>query len=114
MAVTSNNTISLSLTGDVEFQQDFDLATNPAAPGVNNLYNLLSGNNTITVPSGSVSVLIVPPSGNLLVITYKGINGDTGVPLHKTNPSLIGLDTTVTTFILNASNAITGLRLIFS
>lgn len=36
-------------------------------------------------------VLIVPPSGNTGTILLKGVTGDTGVSLHKTEASLVSL-----------------------
>jgi hypothetical protein len=41
----------------------------------------------------------------------KGITGDTGVPLHLTDPSTITFAVGATTFGLTAGAALTGIRL---
>jgi len=41
-------------------------------------------NTTITVPTGATFVLIEPPSANGEALTFKGVSGDTGVPIDKT------------------------------
>jgi len=112
MAVVSNRQVLISWTGDVEYTQEFDAAVNNAGPGDNHLLNLSSGANTITVPTGTKAVTIIPPTGNTVVMTLKGIAGDTGIALQLTDPSSIAL--TSTTFVLNAASALTGLRLIYS
>jgi len=74
----------------------------------NEIRNLTSGNNTITVPTGGSSVatgcLIIPPSGNTNTVTLKGVNGDTGISLHRTNPTFVGLNA-VSSFVLNVLHA---------
>lgn len=114
MSVTSNRSVSINFSNDVEFDQEFDAAVSAVGSGQNQLVNLSSGNNTITVPSNAVAVTIIPPSGNLVVLTLKGVAGDTGISIHLTDPTSIGLNT-VTSFVLNATgSAVTGLRLIYS
>lgn len=79
--------------------------------------SLISGNNTITVPTGGTmvsAVTIVPPVGNTVILTLKGVNGDTGIPLHLTGPSSLALPSTATSFVINASDVLTGLRLYWS
>jgi hypothetical protein len=68
---------------------------------------LNSGANTITVPTGATAVVIQPPSGNTILVTFKGVTGDTGVPLHKTQPTVIALDSTATSFVLTAASGFT-------
>lgn len=113
MSVTSNRSVVLQFTGDAEFQQNFDAATNATAPGTNQLVNLAAGANTITVPSGATGVTIIPPSGNTQTLILKGVTGDTGVSLSKTAPSSLGL-LTVNTFCLTAGGIVTGCRFIYS
>lgn len=117
MATTSERKVTLSFTGDIEFSESYPAASNTSSPGQTDLITLASGANTITVPSGGSSfkaVTIIPPSGNTVLITFKGVSGDTGVPLHKTDFSSIGLDSTVSTFVLTAASEIIGVRLIWS
>jgi hypothetical protein len=44
----------------------------------------------------------------------KGVTGDTGVVLHKTDPSTIALNSPTTTLCLTASAQIDGVRLVWS
>jgi hypothetical protein len=90
----------------------FDLE-NDGSPCYVQEVDLSSGNNAVTVPASAGGVVIVPPSGNTADITFKGINGDTGVKLHKTAPTTLSFDSTVSAFVLNASATVTGLQLIW-
>jgi len=112
MSVTSNRSIVITEIGDVEYTQEFIAAVNAAGSGKIDLANLSSGANTITIPTSAKAVTIIPPSGNTVLMTLKGVAGDTGVQLHLTDPSSIAL--TSTTFVLNAASALIGLRLIYS
>lgn len=117
MAVTSELNIQVEFSGDITLKDIFANASNAVSPGVVRVINLSSGDNTLTVPTGGsstpVALIALPPSGNTTTITLKGVTGDTGVALHKTNPSVIGLDSTVTSFLLVAGGAITGFRYLF-
>lgn len=48
-----------------------------------------AGFNAITVPTGATAALIIPDPANTQTIQLKGVTGDTGIPLSKTQPSLI-------------------------
>jgi len=50
----------------------------------------------VVVPAGAVGYVMKPPAGNLGTITLKGVTGDTGVQLHKTNPSAGSLEVSAT------------------
>lgn len=117
MAVTSNRLVKVILTGDVEYNQSFNAAASTNSPGQISLVSLTSGANTITPPSGGSSpqaVTILPPSGNASLITLKGVAGDTGVALHYTDPTVIGLNSTTGTFVLATTTSIDGVRLIWT
>jgi hypothetical protein len=75
--------------------------------------NLTTGANTISVPSGMSSVLIRPPTTNTVVLTLKGISGDTGTAVHKTRPKVYDFDTGVTSFVINAASGVTGVELVW-
>ena len=118
MATTSKREIRLTYSGDVGgspgVAHKLSAADNAASPAEIDLITLASGNNTITVPTSGTSpkaVTIVKPSGNAIAITFKGINGDTGVRLHDTDPDTISLHSSVTSFVLNAGAQIDGVRL---
>src|SRR5215467_569513 len=117
MAATSNRAITTVYSGDVVGTETQSAAQNAASPAAITLHNLASGSNTITVPpfgsAGGISlagVTIIPPLGNSAGITLKGVSGDTGIVLHKTDPTSLGLDSGVTAFVLGATAGITGLR----
>lgn len=112
MSVTSNREITITSSGDVEYSQPFSAAVNSSGSGQNQLVELSTGNNTITVPDNAVAVTIIKPTGNTVVLLFKYVNGDTGFPIHLTDPDSISMSS-VTTFVLNAASAVT-VRLIYS
>jgi hypothetical protein len=117
MAVSATRTIAIGYTGDVVGNQALAAATNTASPGQVQIVTLASGNNTITVPSGGttpVACTIVKPSANTTAITLKGVNGDTGIRLHDTDPDVVSIDDSVTTFVLHAAAEIAGVRLYYT
>lgn len=113
MAVTATRAVQLSLSGDVEGVNTLEAANNGSSPGQVQITALASGANTITKPTGAVAVTVVPPAANIVTLTLKGVTGDTGVGLHLTDPTSIGLATGVTTFCLTASGTVT-VRLFWS
>jgi hypothetical protein len=117
MAVTSNVNLQLDFTNDVVLTELLRWASNAASPGQVTVVNLSSGNNTVNIPTAGAStiagVLIVPPASNAVAMTLKGVNGDTGIALGLTNPTVISLATSVTSFVINAGGAVTGVRFYF-
>ena len=106
MAITATRSINVVYSGDVVANNTFSAGSNGASPGQIQKVRLAIGANTITVPGAGttpVSVTIIPPTGNVNLLTLKGIAGDTGVALHKTDPTSVGLDSTVATFVINAA-----------
>jgi hypothetical protein len=117
MSVASNRSTTITLTGDVTGTETISAAQNSASPGQIQIVTLASGANTITAPTGGstpTACTILPPSGNAVSITLKGVTGDTGIRLHNTDPSTIAVDSSVSTFVLTAGNTITGVRLYWS
>lgn len=117
MAVVSTRKINIVFTGGVELNSDYNAGINAASPGGVDLVNLASGPNTITIPTGGATVTgvtIIPPAGNTTLITLKGVTGDTGVPLHLTDPTSLGLAPSPATFCLTAAGIIAGVRLVWS
>jgi hypothetical protein len=117
MAVTATRVTTITYSSDIVGVETLSAASNSASPGVMELKTLASGFNTITVPTGGstvVAVTIVPPAANIVTLTLKGITGDTGVPLHLTDPTTIGLAVGTTTFGLTTSNTLTGIRFYYT
>lgn len=117
MAVTSTRSITIVYTVDIVGTETISAASNTASPGVMELISLVSGANTITAPTGGSTVkacTILPPSGNAQTLTLKGVTGDTGVAMHATDPTSLSLASSVTTFVITAGGAVTGMRLFWS
>jgi hypothetical protein len=117
MSVTSNRTTSVAFTGDITLTVAEAATANTTSPGSITLHTLASGANTITLPTGGsvpVAATIVPPVSNTNTLTLKGVTGDTGVGLHLTDPAVVTLATTTTSFCITAGGAVTGLRIIWS
>jgi hypothetical protein len=117
MAVTAIRHTTITLQGDVAATINANAANNAASPGKVDLVTLALGDTTITPPTGGstpIACTILPPAGNTATITLKGVAGDTGVVLHKTDPSTIGLNSPTATFVLTSSAAVTGCRLVWT
>jgi hypothetical protein len=118
MSVTSNRNVQVEFSGDISTQVIQSALENTVSPGMEVIQTLASGANTITAPvvSGIVvtALTIIPPAGNTNLITLKGVSGDTGIALHKTDPTVIALDTTFTSLVLLAASTIVGARLVWS
>ena len=113
MAVTSQRIVINKFTGDYTADSYANAADNAASPGDIDVVTLSAGFNSITPPAGAKAVTILFPAGNTVLVTLKGIAADTGVALHLTDPTSIGLNS-VAAFGLNAVAQLVGLRLIWS
>lgn len=118
MAVTSERIVTVRFSGDVIADYQYEAASNAVAPGAVSIYTLAAGFNTITLPTGGSTprgATIIPPDDNTETLTLKGVTGDTGIALHKTDPTVITFDTVPPASIgLTAGGTITGLRIIWS
>jgi hypothetical protein len=118
MSISSERITTIRYSGDVDFSLQIPAAENLLSPGTITNYTLSTGANTITLPTGGSTpqgATIIPPEDNTETITLKGITGDTGVALSKTDPTSISFDTTPpVSFILTAGGTITGLRIVWS
>lgn len=119
MSVSSTRTSSIAYAGDVVGVETVTSAVNALSPGQIEFKSLASGANTITVPiialiSIPTSVTIIPPAVNAVALTIKGVTGDTGVRIHNTDPTVIALDPSVTTFCLTAGSALAGVRFLWA
>src|SRR3970040_1513244 len=115
--VTSQRNVTIQFTGGVQAANTFSAANNAASPGQIELRTLAAGPNTITPPTGAStpkSCTIIPPEGNVDLITLKGVAGDTGVAIHKTEPTTLALDSPTATFVLDAALQVVGVRLVWA
>jgi hypothetical protein len=113
MAVTATRNVTVQFTGDIVAANTFAAASNVASPAEIEIVALSAGANTITPPSGARAVTIIPPIANTVLLTLKGVTGDTGVVLHLTDPTSVGLNSYATTFCLTAVSSVT-VRLVWS
>ena len=86
--------------------------------GQMSVVSLSSGNNTITIPTGTTRVMVVGPNMTTPIpnpsyagtLTLKGVNGDTGIGFSAGSFASWGYDSTVVapaSFVINASVATT-------
>jgi len=118
LAITATRTITLVYSGGVVGTEVISAASNTASPGQIQIFTFTgAGNNTVTVPTGGTTptaATIVPPAGNTQALILKGVNGDTGVTIHKTDPTTIALDSSVVNFVLNVAGTVTGLQIFWT
>jgi hypothetical protein len=51
----------------------------------------VTGFQAFTIPANATAVLIIPDSANAQTLTLKGVTGDTGIALNKTQPTVVAL-----------------------
>lgn len=119
--MVSNRNVQIEFSGETATSIIQSALQNDVSPAESLLTTLVAGPNTITAPviDGFVvtGLTIWPPSANTIIITLKGVSGDTGFPLHLTDPSSFSLDPTFTSLVLETpamSEDIAGVRLIWS
>lgn len=112
MAITSVRTTTIQFSGDVSAAMTYE-QNSIASPGITDLIDLAIGNNSVSVPAGAIGVTIIPPDDNEEDITLKGATGDTGILLHPTASTSIGLGSE-TAFYLNVTVAVDAVRLIWN
>lgn len=109
---------AINLSTDAATAANFSLfnANSPCTPQV---LNLASGANTINATNCPAlaqagAVVLIPPLGNIVTLTLKGISADTGVALSPTAPQLITFPTTPpTSFVITTNNTITGFTMLW-
>jgi hypothetical protein len=101
MSVTSSRIIGITFQGDIDSPNlAFNAAENASSPGQIAPVALTTGNNVISVPTGSKAVTIIPPVANAAQLIVKGTNADTGISLHLTDPSSIAIATAQTDIVV--------------
>lgn len=118
MSTTSSRTVQIGFSGVVASQIIQSALENIVSPAETFTLTLPIGNTTIAIPviAGIVvtGLTIIPPPGNTALMKLKGVNGDTGFPIHKTDPTSIGIDPTFVSLVINCAAEVVGLILIFS
>lgn len=116
MAATGNVTVSGNVSNlSAGSSSNFGPSTSNASAAVeyNTTVTLTTGANTITLPTGLTSLIIVGPNGTNptpnpssgSVLTLKGVAGDTGVPMSNAYPTVLQWDTgqSPASIVINAS-----------
>lgn len=80
--------------------------------GVVDNVNLATGSNAYTFASGLEGLIVIPPSANTVALTLKGVTGDTGIPLHPTNPQLICVSSNQTSILLSAATTVNDVEIV--
>lgn len=117
MAASATRSITLTYQGDVSGTEAVSAAINLASPAQIQILTLAPGDNVIAVPGGGstpVACTIMKPSANANLLKLKGSAGDAGVALHKTDPDTISIDSSTTSFIINAAAQVVGVRLMWT
>lgn len=109
---TGSFTVQATVSGGPSGAQVYNSGStvNAAQPEVQTVV-LLSGNNTISLPTGTTFFIVVPPNAVVPqpnpayggVLTLKGVNADTGLVIDNKIPTGPIAASTSTSFVLNAS-----------
>lgn len=102
-------TISLgfTVTGDsiIATQVSVPAFGSQASPYEHQPVALVNGANTLTPPTGTLFVILIPPTNSAITKTLKGVSGDTGIPLVTNLPSFLSLVASPGTFVITANGA---------
>ncbi len=116
MATAAAYTATLTCTGDDTSVKTQTAAVNATSPSQDQFVNLASGANTLTAPTAAAPtrLTIIPPVGNTQALTLKGVTGDTGVLIHKTDPTSVAVDPTIVSVCLTAAGIVNGVRVLWT
>lgn len=117
MAVKGNRSINCRYSDGFVANNTYSAAENSSSPATIEVKTLAAGFNTITPPAGGTTpkaCTIIPPAGNAITITLKGVTGDTGIGLHLTDPTSIGLASPTATFGLTVGAELAGITFVWT
>jgi hypothetical protein len=118
MSITGSRVVQVQFSGDISTNIIQSALDNIVSPGQVDIVSLVLGANTITAPVNTGLVVtgltIIPPSGNTVAMTLKGVTGDSGISIHHTDPTSLALDSSFVSLVINAAAAVVGVRLIWS
>lgn len=105
MATSGSWRVYGSVTGLASGTKSVDVTITAGASAPDETDQLtINGFQALTVPTGATAVLIIPPSANTNALTLKGVSGDTGILISKTQPTLVTLGTAPSIGILTAAS----------
>lgn len=118
MSITSSRTVQVQFSGDNTQEFIQSALDNALAAGQVDFITLDIGSNPVFPPTNTAFVVagvtIIPPAGNEEIITLKGAFSDTGIPIHLTDPTSIGLDSSFTGLNLVVAAEVVGVRLVWN
>lgn len=93
--IAINGTVSGLLTGSKEIGPLTIYVSNSVAR--TQAVEIAIGNTAIDIPDDATAVVLVPDSANEAIWKLRGVNGDAGVPISSTLPSVlsVGADPTL-------------------
>jgi hypothetical protein len=110
-AVTGTIYVTGTLAGEPEGSSTVSLSWSITAGVSDATVGLSSGANTITVPTGTTLICVIPPSDNTATITVKGVSGDTGYAISPTKPTVLAASGS--SLVLTCSAAIAAAKILF-
>ena len=118
MAASGNITLAANVAGGLDGTRSFGPVsiTTAAATTQTVAVALIVGATTVSIPTGSTSVVLFPPnSANPVAnpsfagtLTVKGVSGDTGIVVSNKNPTLLSFDSLNTSSFLVITSTATG------
>lgn len=106
MAITNETQITVTSSGDGSDESEWKptaMTNTRGAAGGPVKMTLASGDNTISVPTGAMGVVLAPAASSGVVLKLKGGAGETGFCLRTGEPSALALPTGTANLLLNAS-----------
>lgn len=106
MATTETSQITITSSGDgIDSEWKPTAMSNVAGvAGGPVKTTLAAGDNTISVPTGAMGMVLAPPAASAAVLKLKGGAGETGFALRSGQPSLVPLPTGTAQVLINASD----------
>jgi len=111
MAIVSTLAMTVTVSGNGISETYNLMAVNPVvntnAPGGGPVLTaLVSGPNELTVPPNTMIMYIIPTSTSTVILTLKGITGDTGFTLAPGLIAMLPIPSGTTSVLVNASAAV--------
>jgi hypothetical protein len=112
MAIVSKSTVTITRSGDGSSGGGTWTHTVADSVAVEDVIDLVPGDNTITLRSGAQRLTIKPPTANTQALKLKGNAGDTGWSIRPNVWTSLGVADTPGTLILYAAGPVLGVRLL--
>lgn len=120
MAASATVTISIAVTGLPAGSEAIAPAAITSATAVGQIQTVNLTSSTFfaltvpSIPNAPTGVLIIPPSGNAVTLTLKGVTGDTGIALSLTGWNYVSLAGAGGALgILPGAGAVNGVQLVW-